>query len=228
MKQTKETHLAGISINTIVILIGGYVAIQLMSDIAATKAIVLGPLTMDGGVIYSLTFTWRDLIHKRLGIKAARAVIVVAGVVNAVMALYFWLVAKLPPTTDYAAAGGQTAWTFMFDLEQGILARIVFASIIAEVIAELADTEVYQLWVTRRTRALPQWLRVLVSNAVSIPLDSALFVIIGFSNVLSQQELVNMFASNIVTKGIFSLASLWLIYLVRERRDSPSGESMPA
>ncbi|MBN1287819.1 MAG: queuosine precursor transporter [Anaerolineae bacterium] len=225
MNETRETTLAGESISAAVILIGGYIAIQMISDIAATKAIVLGPLTMDGGIIYSLTFTWRDLIHKRLGIQAARATILLAAVINVVMTLYLWLVVQLPPTADYAAIGGQEAWAFIFGLE-GMLPRIVFASIVAEVLAELTDTEVYRLWVTRRTRALPQWMRVLVSNAVSIPLDSALFVVIAFAGVLSAQELTNMFASNIVTKGVLSLASVWLIYLVRERAVSSAREPL--
>jgi uncharacterized integral membrane protein (TIGR00697 family) len=204
---------------TAIVLVGGYIALQMMSDIAATKAIVLGPLTMDGGIIYSLTFTWRDLIHKRLGVQAARASILLAAVVNIVMALYFWMVVELPATDSYIAEGGQDAWAFVFGLD-GMLARIVFASVVAEVIAELADTEIYQMWVTRRTRHLPQWMRVLASNAVSIPLDSALFVLIAFSGVLAAGELRDMFASNVVTKGVFSLVSLWMIYLVRD--DAPS------
>lgn len=191
-------------------LIGGYIALQMMSDIAATKVIVIGPLVMDAGFIYSLTFTWRDLIHKRLGIQAARTSILLAGVTNVVMALYFQLVVWLEPETSWADAGGQTAWAFVF----GLVPRIVVASIIAEVLSELTDTEVYRVWMERRTRALPQWTRVLASNAISIPLDSLLFVTIAFAGVLSTDALAAMFLTNILVKGFFSLLSMWLIYVV--------------
>mgnify|MGYP005853753501 CR=1 FL=1 len=194
-----------------IILIGGYIALQMVSDIAATKAIVVGPLVMDAGFVYALTFTWRDLIHKRLGIRAARTSILLAGAINVLMALYFLLVVALPPTPDYARAGGQAAWSFLFG---EMLSRVVFASILAEVVAELADTEVYQLWVSHRTARLPQWTRVLVSNAISVPLDSVLFVMIAFGGVLSAAELGVMFLSNVAIKGLFTLASMWLIYLV--------------
>ena len=50
------------------------------ADIAASKVIVLGKLIMDAGIIYSLTFTWRDLIHKQLGKKSAQTAIVLAGI----------------------------------------------------------------------------------------------------------------------------------------------------
>lgn len=199
-----------------IILVGGYIALQMMADIAATKVIVVGPLVMDAGFVYSITFTWRDLIHKRLGIQAARTSILLAGVVNLAMALYFYLVVLLPPESSWAQAGGQRAWTFVF----GLVPRVVIASIIAEVLAELTDTEVYQLWISRRTRRLPQWTRVLASNAISVPLDSLLFVTIAFAGVLSLEALAAMFFSNIAVKAVFTLVSMWLIYLVPGRRRS--------
>ena len=61
------------------VLGGGYLALQMMADIAATKVIRVGPVVMDAGLIYCLTFTWRDLVHKRLGARAARILILLAG-----------------------------------------------------------------------------------------------------------------------------------------------------
>ena len=112
-----------------IIICSIYIFLQMVADIAATKVIVIGKLVMDAGIIYSLTFTWRDLIHKQLGKKAAQTSIIVAGVINILMALYFLFVIKLPPESSWAAAGGQTAWEFIF----GIVPRIVIASILAEI-----------------------------------------------------------------------------------------------
>lgn len=196
-----------------VILAGVYIFLQMTADIAATKVIVLGKVVMDAGIIYSLTFTWRDLIHKQLGRKAARTAIILAGVINILMALYFMFVIKLPPESSWAALGGQKAWELIF----GIVPRIVLASIIAEVASELIDTEVYQWWVTGIGKKKPQWARVAVSNSISIPIDSFIFPIIAFLGVLPLSVLFVMFLSNILTKVIITLLSFWMIYLVPEK-----------
>src|SRR3989338_879644 len=125
-----------------IILAGVYIFLQMAADIAAAKVIVLGKIVMDAGIIYSLTFTWRDLIHKQLGKKAAQTAIILAGVINVLMVLYFWFVVKLPAESSWAALGGQKAFEFIF----GIVPRIVIASIIAEIVSELIDTEVYHRW----------------------------------------------------------------------------------
>lgn len=206
MKLTK-TQLA-------VILSGVYIFLQMTADIAATKVIVLGKIVMDAGIIYSLTFTWRDVIHKQLGRKAAQTAIILAGVINIIMALYFQFVVYLPAEAEWAAAGGQKAWEFVF----GLMPRIVIASIIAEIVSELIDTEVYQWWTTTIGKKKPQWLRVVVSNSISIPVDSLIFPLIAFSGLLSMSVLVIMVLSNILTKAVVTLLSFWMIYLVPEKK----------
>ena len=96
--------------------------------------------------------------------------------------------------------------------------RIVVASIAAELASELLDTEIYHLWVTRVTRRY-QWLRVLTSNAVSVPVDSLIFCWGAFGGVLPPATVWSIFAANLILKGIVSVASLPAIYLVREPRD---------
>jgi uncharacterized integral membrane protein (TIGR00697 family) len=94
--------------------------------------------------------------------------------------------------------------------------RIVFASVIAEVVAELIDTEGYRLWVEKVTNRY-QWARVLVSNALSIPIDSLIFVWIAFGGVLPTAVVWSIFLSNVIIKGLTTLISLPGIYLVKEK-----------
>ena len=196
-----------------VILSGVYIFLQMTADIAASKLTYFGPWVMDAGIIYALTFTWRDVIHKQLGKKAAQTAIILAGAINILMALYFLLVIMLPAETQWAAQGGQIAWKFIF----GLVPRIVIASIIAEVFSELVDTEVYQWWVKRIGKNKPQFLRVFVSNAVSIPLDSIIFPLIAFAGVVDIGVIFQMFLTGILVKCIITLLSFWMIYLVPER-----------
>jgi len=107
--------------------------------------------------------------------------------------------------------------------------RIVIASIIAEVASELVDGEVYQLWVNKVGQKL-QWMRVLTSNSVSVPLDSALFCGLAFVGRMPFAVVVSIFVANIIAKGITTVISLPWIYLVKERKSQvpiPNSQSSP-
>ena len=196
-----------------IILCGLYLFFSLAGNIAATKVTYFGGLVMDAGFIYSLTFTWRDLIHKQLGEKAAVTTIWLSAAVNLLAALYFQLVVLLPAQTDWANGGGQTAWEFLFSLQM----RIVLASILTALIAELIDTKVYQLWTRGGREKWPQWTRVFASNSVSIPVDSLLFPIIAFAGVVGAEGLQQMVWTNIIVKGLVTALVFWTIYLVPEK-----------
>jgi len=195
------------------IVSSAYIAAQMLSDVASLRIITVLGFSMDAGtLVYPFTFTLRDMVHKVGGRRVARTLIVTAAAVNLLMALLFWLVARMPPD---ATVGPQ--------LEFGtVLApvwRIVIASIIAEVASELTDTEIYQLWVNRFRQRL-QWMRVLVSNGVSVPLDSALFCGLAFIGRMPFGVVFSIFIANILLKGIVTLVSLPWIYLVKERRSA--------
>jgi uncharacterized integral membrane protein (TIGR00697 family) len=93
--------------------------------------------------------------------------------------------------------------------------RIVLASIAAEVVSELADTEVYHWFVTRITRKR-QWLRVLVSNGVSVPVDNLIFSVGAFGWSLPWGVVGQIFLVNLLVKYAVTLVSLPLIYVVPE------------
>jgi uncharacterized integral membrane protein (TIGR00697 family) len=195
------------------IVSAAYVAFQMIADIASLRIVSVAGFSIDGGTfIYPFTFTLRDLVHKTAGIKAARTLIIAAAVLNLVMAGVFWLVSKLPPDM---AVGPQVEFGFVLSP----VWRIVFASIIAEVVAELIDTEGYRLWVEKVTHRY-QWARVLISNGISIPVDSLIFVWIAFGGVLPAAVVWSIFFSNVIIKGATTLISLPGIYLVKDREIS--------
>jgi len=193
-----------------IVVISLYIAAQLLSDIASLKITLLAGFSMDAGTfIYPLTFTIRDLVHKRLGKLAARKIIVVAAGINLFMALFFHFVAWLPQ--DPAWGLGKE-----FSVILGPVWRIVIASIIAEVFSELIDTEIYDLWQSRITQKY-QWMRVLTSNAVSIPIDSLIFCWGAFGFLLPHNVVWSIFFANVIVKGAVTLISLPSIYLVKEK-----------
>jgi uncharacterized integral membrane protein (TIGR00697 family) len=193
-----------------IVVISIYIAAQLLSDIASLKITLIAGFSMDAGTfIYPLTFTIRDLIHKRLGKTAARTVIILAAAINLFMALFFHFTAWLPQDPSWGL-------TEEFSAILGPVWRIVIASIVAEVFSELLDTEIYHLWQSRITRRY-QWMRVLSSNAVSIPVDSLIFCWVAFGFVLPHNVVWSIFFANVIVKGAVTIFSLPAIYLVKEK-----------
>ena len=196
-------------IRNLLIVGAAYVAAQMLADITSLRIIVIGGSAVDAGtLIYPFTFTLRDLIHKVAGKSVARTIIVLAAVINLLMAGLFWLVARWPadPVTGPQQSFGEVlapVW------------GIVIASIIAEVVSELIDTEVYSRWVARFGDRL-QWGRVLASNSIAVPIDSAIFVGLatGFG-VFSPDVAWSIFWVNVAIKGLVTVISIPWIYMVK-------------
>lgn len=200
----------------VMLVSAAYIAAQMLADITSLKIVSFAGLTMDAGtLVYPITFTLRDLVHKVTGRRGARVIIMAAAVINLFMAGLFWFVSRLPYDP---AAGPQPDWNAVLSP----VWRIVVASILAEVLAELVDTEVYHLWVTRVTRRV-QWMRVLVSNSISVPLDSVVFCWLAFGGVYPASVVWGIFQANVVLKGAVTVLSLPIIYLVR--KDQPTSSS---
>ena len=195
-----------------VIVISGYIAAQMLSDIASLKIGVVGGLSVDMGTfIYPITFTLRDVVHKVLGKNNTRILIFFAGVINLLMSAYLLWTAKVP---------GDPGWGLNEEYA-AILApvwRIVIASIAAELISELIDTEVYHWFVTRITTRY-QWARVLISNSVSVPVDNVIFAIGAFGFNLPWPVVWDIFLINLLVKYGVTILSLPLIYVTPQEQE---------
>lgn len=193
-----------------VIVAAAYIAAQMLADIASLKIGVVAGLAVDMGTfIYPITFTLRDVVHKLLGKRNAQALIITAGVINLLMALYLMWTAYVPSDPSWGLGEAFAA----------ILApvwRIVIASIAAELASELLDTEVYHWFVTRVTHRY-QWLRVLLSNTMSIPVDNVIFAVGAFGWVLPWPVVWEIFIFNLIIKYGVTLVSLPLIYVAPDR-----------
>lgn len=195
---------------TAVIVVAAYIAAQMLSDISSLKIGVVAGLSVDMGTfIYPITFTLRDLVHKTLGRRNTRILIITAGIVNLLMSAYLVWASSVP---------GDPEWGLNdeFSAILGPVWRIVIASIIAEVFSELVDTEVYHQFVTRITTRY-QWARVLVSNTFSVPVDNILFAVGAFAFTLPWSVVWDIFIFNLLIKYGITLVSLPLIYLAPDQ-----------
>ena len=192
------------------IVVAAYIAAQMVSDVASLKIGNIAGLAVDMGTfVYPITFTLRDVVHKIWGKRNAQALIITAAVINVLMVLYLGWTASVPG--DMVADPDGT-FNAAYGLVFGPLWRIVLASILAEVFSELADTEAYHWFVTRVTHD-KQWARVLVSNAISVPIDSALFAVVAFGGAIPWTAVSQIILFNVIVKFGVTLVSLPLIYI---------------
>ena len=183
-----------------------YLASQIIANILSTKIALLPiiNLAVDGGtVIYPLTFTLRDLVHKTWGKNNARQVIVISALINGLMFALFYLVGKMTP---------DPAWQSQKAYEQILLpvGRIVLASIIAQVISELIDTEIFS-FIYKRIGDLTA---VFFSNLAGLLVDSVIFSLIAFLGNLPPATVGQIIIANILIKLIISILSTPAIRLV--------------
>lgn len=186
------------------LLIGLYVACELIANVTAGKPVAVGGIVVPAAVfLYTLTFTLIDLINERLGKGGARQVVATAFAANLLLAGYVQFAIWLPAAPFYRDAAA-------FAGVLGGTPRIVFASLVAYLVSALVDTEIFAWW--RAHVAGPKWLRVLTSNAVSTLVDSILFIGIAFAGVLPVWPLVR--GQYLVKMGV-TVVSLPLIYATR-------------
>ncbi len=149
-----------------------YIAATLAANYTATWFLhfpIFGQVSI-ATFIFGITFTMRDRVHHKLGRKNVYVMIAVAAFLNLAITII-----------------GAVGW------------RIIAASFIAIILAETADTEIYQRHLSET------WaMRVLKSNAVSIPLDSLLFNTIAFYGMMTNMEVVSIIFGEIVLKSFVS------------------------
>lgn len=128
-----------------------------------------------GTFVFGVTFTQRDRLHGA-GRKWVYGTIAIAALANVLMSVLL-----------------------------DVPFRIILASFLAIVLAETADTEIYQKLIR-----YPWLVRVAGSNAVSVPLDTLLFTLVAFGGVLSTGGILSLLFGEILTKYVMGgVVALW-------------------
>ena len=200
---SKNSTVVPLSLGDMV-LMGLYIGAELTANVTEAKAVLLWGLSVDGGtLIYALTFTLLDLFHEKHGKRAAQRLVYAAVAANLLLAVYVHLTVQLPYPSFFE---DQEAYRRVL----GATPRFVAASLIAFLLASLADTEVYA-WLKTRVQG-HRWLLVLGSNAVATLLDSVIFITLAFYGRFPLWPLI---IGNFTIKMVVTVLSLPLIYARR-------------
>jgi len=170
-----------------------FVAVLLISNVASTKILVLGPFTFDGGtILFPLSYIFGDVLTEVYGYGRSRKVIWLGFLCAALMAVTFSIVGALPPAADWPL---QDAYMSIL----GQTPRIVTASLIAYLAGSFSNSfTLAKLKVATEGRWL--WLRTISSTLIGQLVDTALFVAIAFSGLLPNSLLWTLIVSNYLFK----------------------------
>lgn len=182
------------------IAISLYVMFGLISNILSVKILVLPlvALAVDGGtLLYPFTFTVRDFVHKTIGRKLTKKLIIITGALNLLMVGAFLLVGIMEPDPTWF---NQAAY-------ESILMpvwRITLASIFTAVVSEFIDTAVFSRIIKKFNNDV---LAVLASNFVALVVDSILFTLLAFYGTMPMSIVLQIMLANLIIKFIMSLLS---------------------
>lgn len=170
--------------------------VLVVSNIASTKVVQLGPLTFDGGtLLFPLAYIFGDVLTEVYGYKRSRRVIWSGFFLLLLATLTFAAVNALPSPNDAASQNSAQAFAALL----GLVPRIVAASLVAFWVGEFVNSYILAK-LKVRTQGRWLWLRTISSTLVGQALDTALFLLIAFYGVWDNALLWTVFVSNYIFK----------------------------
>lgn len=173
-----------------------FVVVLIVSNIASTKVVLLGPFTFDGGtLLFPLAYIFGDVLTEVYGYKKSRRVIWTGFFLLLLSTLTFGLVGSLPAPADEFSQKAAEAFSTVL----GLVPRIVLASLVAYFVGEFVNSYILaKLKVATNGRWLA--LRTIGSTLVGQGLDTAIFLLIAFYGVWDNSLLWTVFVSNYIFK----------------------------
>jgi len=189
------------------LILGVFVAVLIISNIASTKILLLGPFNFDGGtILFPLAYIFGDILTEVYGYQKSRRVIWVGFGSTLLMSVVLIIVGKLPPAPVWV---NQEA----YDKILGQTPRIVIASLIAYFAGEFSNSYVLakmKIW----TKGKWLWTRTIGSTLVGEGVDTLLFVTIAFFSAIPNELLVAVIISNYIFKCSVEVVFTPLTYKV--------------
>jgi uncharacterized integral membrane protein (TIGR00697 family) len=192
------------------LITAAFVAVLIISNVAAAKVVRLGPFGFDGGtLLFPLAYIFGDVLTEVYGYRRSRRVIWTGFALLALASLTFSVVAALPPLAD----PGVTPFAHAFDLLFGLVPRIVLGSLLAYWAGEFSNSYVLAK-MKLKSRGRFFGLRAIGSTLVGEAVDTGVFLLVAFWGVYTPAVVGLMFASNYVFKVAVEVVFLPLTYVM--------------
>jgi uncharacterized integral membrane protein (TIGR00697 family) len=187
------THARGLGYRYFDLITALFVAVLLISNVASSKILRLGPFTFDGGtLLFPISYIFGDILTEVYGYRRSRRVIWTGFGCAGLMAGVLALVGALPP-----AEGWQ--YQDAYEAILGTTPRIVLGSLIAYFAGEFSNS-----YTLAKMKILTQgrwlWTRTIGSTLVGEGVDTILFVTIAFAGTLPWPLFWSIITSNYIFK----------------------------
>lgn len=184
-----------------------FAACLLISNILASKIILIGPWSAPAGVlIFPLAYIINDVIVEVWGYTKARLIIWSGFGVNLLAVFFFMLAIYMPAAPFYNA---QEA----FQTVLGSSVRIVFASLTAYVVGSFLNAYVMSKF-KLKTKGKGFSLRAIASTMVGEGADSMIFITIAFVGIFPLSVILGMILVQALLKTAYEIMVLPLTIVV--------------
>lgn len=203
----------------LVIIIALSITVLLVSNIIASKLLVLGnlPFAFLGSteivvsvsvICFPLGYIISDVLTEVYGFRVARGVIWLGFACNLTMVILFWIAISIPPAGFW---GNQEAYALILGSASWLLA----GSFVAFIVGEFSNAVVMVI-LKNTTEGRMLWLRTISSTVVGQGLDSFLFYTIAFgvSGAAPWSVAIGGAVTAWIVKTLYEIAATPLTYLV--------------
>lgn len=189
------------------LIVGLFVAVLLISNIASTKIVDIWRFTFDGGtILFPLSYIFGDILTEVYGYRQSRRAIWIGFLSALMMSLVLGIIGLISPSE-----GWELQEAYMSILGQ--TPRIVAASLIAYFIGEFSNS-----YILARMKVFTggKWLaaRTITSTIAGQGIDTIIFVFIAFFGVYSNSLLIAIIVSNYIFKVLMEVAFTPLTYKI--------------
>ncbi len=153
------------------ILLAIMAVIVILSNIGASKGVVIGPVVTDGGFfLFPLAYVLGDVISEVYGFKVARKAIITTFAISVFASLSYWVIIALPGFDDDYGRAKQAA----LEGALGPVPQIVLASLLAFLAGQTINSWIL-VKMKARTGEKTLWARLMGSSGVGEFVDTLIF-----------------------------------------------------
>lgn len=174
--------------------------VLILSNIGASKGVVLGPIITDGGFfLFPLAYILGDVMSEVYGFKVARKAIITSFALSVFASLCYWVIIALPGFTDEYGTAKQAA----IEGALGPVPQIVLASLLAFLAGQTINSWIL-VKMKERTGEKTLWARLMGSSVVGEFVDTLIFCSIAAS-VIGITDF-GMFANYVLVGFVYKTA----------------------
>ncbi|BCW52408.1 putative integral membrane protein (TIGR00697 family) [Arthrobacter sp. 1088] len=174
--------------------------VLILSNIGASKGVVLGPIITDGGFfLFPLAYILGDVMSEVYGFKVARKAIITSFALSVFASLCYWVIIVLPGFTDEYGTAKQAA----IEGALGPVPQIVLASLLAFLAGQTINSWIL-VKMKERTGEKTLWARLMGSSVVGEFVDTLIFCSIAAS-VIGITDF-GMFANYVLVGFVYKTA----------------------